>query len=831
MNFNARTVQVRGFRSAAAFALLAATTLGTGVIVAPAVAQTQTAVRYDIPAGQLSAALNRFAEASGVKLFYDASLTNGRSSPGLQGSFTAVEALSRLLAGSGLTFRQTGAGAYTLERAPQAAAGAIALGPVRVEGEGDGSVAPRSFSSDPDATEGTGAYIGSRTTTASRMPLTVKETPQSVTVVTRQRIDDFQLQTMQSVLTSIVGVSEERWDSDRGGFSARGFTVTNLQMDGIATPFAGATRSAINSPYLDSYLYDRIEVVRGATGLLSATGDPSATINLVRKKPGTEFAASGFLTAGSRDLYRGGVDVSVPIAADGAVRARLIGLYHKADSFRVRASDERLLLSGMLEADLSPTTLLRIANVYQDTESRGSSYGSLPRYYSDGGRLDMPRSTNLSTTWSRVDKTENRTDVTLEQQVGEDWTVVASLGRTRLKANPKVYFWGYGAPDRAGNGRMMYPWDSDGKRTQWTYDAHLNGSFGLFGREHMLMLGVNGYRRTDHQAAGGVAPLGAIDTNIFTFTGIVPEPARGPRDMWFITDKEKMDGVFGSLRLSLADPLHVIVGGRVTDWRTTQLFQLDAVDPGTVTENRPGRVFTPFFGATFDILPELTIYASYADLFTPQTERDVDNRVIDPIVGSNKEVGLKAALLDGGLTINAALYEAKRDNVAELIIPEVILPDGGFAYRSTGKGNKTRGFEIEVSGSITDRWNIYTGYNRNKTKDANGVVTNTITPQQTFKLQTTWKPPVLDDRLTIGGGLNWQSAMWQDCDWCVVGQPIRVEQEGYALVSLMARFDATDRISVSLNANNLFDKAYYTSAIDGNYGEPRSVLATVSARF
>lgn len=452
--------------------LSAALVIGTACIglgAAPALAQgasAATAHAFAIGAQPLVDAMREFSRATGIQIAYTASIGSGVTSPGVSGSFVPAEALSRLLTGTGLTFRYTGPNTVTLEPAPQAAGGAIQLGPVRVEGQGAGRHA--SLTSDPAATEGTGRYTGSQTSTASRLPLTVKETPQAVTIVTRQRIDDFQMQTVQSVLTNIVGITEERWDSDRGGFSARGFTISNMQVDGIASPFTGAAQSAINSPYLDTYLYDRIDVVRGATGLLSATGDPSATINLVRKKPGKEFAASGFLAAGSRDLYRGGVDLSVPITANGAVRARLIGLYHTADSFRVRASDERLLLSALLEFDLSPTTLLRVSNVYQDTESRGSSYGSLPRYYDDGGRLDLPRSTNLSTTWSRVDKKENRTDATLEQQVGENWTFVAAIGRTRLISNPKVYSWGYGAPDRAGNGRAMYPWDTDGKRTQWT---------------------------------------------------------------------------------------------------------------------------------------------------------------------------------------------------------------------------------------------------------------------------------------------------------------------------------------------------------------------------
>lgn len=111
-----------------------------------------------------------------------------------------------------------------------------------------------------------------------------------------------------------------------------------------------------------------------------------------------------------------------------------------------------------------------------------------------------------------------------------------------------------------------------------------------------------------------------------------------------------MDGIFGSVRLSLADPLHVIIGGRLTAWRTSQRVENRIAGTATFEETKPGKVFTPFYAATFDIIPELTVYASYADLFTPQSLRDVNNSIIDPIVGSNKEIGLKAALLNERLT-------------------------------------------------------------------------------------------------------------------------------------------------------------------------------------
>lgn len=820
--------------------MLTGTALCLG-FAAPALAQTaaptssEAARSFSIASQPLRDALRQLMQQGNLQIGFEAADVEGKTSSTVSGSMSAGAALSQLLAGTGLTFRYLTPGSVVLEPAPQSATGAVQLGPVRVEGSDGGT---GRITSDPNSTEGTGLYTGSRTTTANRMPLTVRETPQSVTIVTRDRIDDFQLLTIDSILTNVVGITQIRTESSRNSFVSRGFSVSNFQVDGVNANYLGsAPGGRTPSLQFDSYLYDRIEVVRGATGLLSPTGDPSATINLVRKKPGREFAAAGTAAVGSRDFVRAGVDLSAPLAADGGLRARVIGLYQENDSWRDRASDERLILSGIVEHDASPTTLVRLAGSYEKQDTRGPSYGSLPTYDTAGNRINLPRSTNLATTWSRWDKSELRADLTVEQQIGKDWTFTGVIGRSIANSDPFLFFLGNGVPDAAGDGRRFWSYVSDGKRSQWSYDLTLRGNFQIFGREHMLVFGANGYRQKDHRKAPNynlvVVPFlemlnQTVDTNIYTFTGIAPEFTPGAPDT-FTTTKFKMDGLFGSLRLSLADPLHVIVGGRVTDWRTSNAVERPGFQ--SYSENKPGKVFTPFAGVTFDITPQLTVYASYADVFTPQSERNVDDEIIPPIVGSNKEIGLKASLLDDRLAINAALYEARLDNVAELVLPEVMLPDGSSAYRSTGKGNRTRGFEIEISGAITPRWNIYTGFALNSTKDSERLRVNTEEPRETFKLQTMWRPPVLDDRLSIGGGVSWQGKTYLDCDYCIDDAVIRLEQKSYALVSLTANFDLTDRISFRLNANNLFDKTYYTYTGAGYYGEPRTVLLTANARF
>ena len=142
-----------------------------------------------------------------------------------------------------------------------------------------------------EVSEGTGEYITGKTRSATRLPLKQKETPQSVSIVTRSQIEDFALRDLNTLLGTTTGINVQQTETDRTYYSARGFDITNFQIDGIGLPFA----YGLQNGSLDTATYDRVEVLRGANGLLSSTGNPSATINLVRKRPGKSFAASASL--------------------------------------------------------------------------------------------------------------------------------------------------------------------------------------------------------------------------------------------------------------------------------------------------------------------------------------------------------------------------------------------------------------------------------------------------------------------------------------------------------------------------------------------------------
>lgn len=287
---------------------------GTSSVYAqPAADQSQqTQVRsYNIAAGSLDSVLTHFAAESGVLFASQPELVQGKHSPGLQGSHDAQTALSLLLAGTGLQAQLNAQGQYVLREIKDVAS----LPTMTISGKAPGST-----------TEGTGSYTTYSTSTSTRLNLSPLETPQSVSVLTRQRMDDQKLDNLPDALNAVTGITVKT--PSPGGDSpqiwARSSTIRNFQIDGVPT-------SASLSHYLQSTaMYDRIEVARGATGLMNGLGYPSATINMIRKRPTASPQASISAEAGNWDRYGSGVGVSGPLTESGNFRGRVVADYKPA---------------------------------------------------------------------------------------------------------------------------------------------------------------------------------------------------------------------------------------------------------------------------------------------------------------------------------------------------------------------------------------------------------------------------------------------------------------------------------------------------------------------
>ncbi|MBC2665440.1 TonB-dependent siderophore receptor [Novosphingobium flavum] len=668
-------------------------------------------------------------------------------------------------------------------------------------------------------TEGNEDYGVAEQRTATRLPLSQKETPQSVSVVTRAQIDDFQLNDVNQLLATVPGVNVLAAETDRVYYSARGYDIQTFQIDGVGMPFA----FGIQTGSLDTAIYDRIEVVRGAPGLLTPTGNPSAVVNFIRKRPYRDLRASVSAQYGSYDNLRLDGDISVPLTSDGSVRARAVGAYLDTDSYLDRYHLGRWTGYGIVEADLGPDTVASAGFAYQHHQSRAAQWGAVPLYYTDGTRVDFARSDNTGPDWAGWGVTERQIFGDLTHHWGEDWTATLTVLRRANDENDKL-FYVYGNPDReTGDGIYTYPGAFRGQTRNLTIDAHVAGKLSIGGRKHDVLFGAvrsaEGYIQDsayDYSTVGVPISLDQL------FSGTFPEPDF-PDFTESLNINRKQETVYGLVRLNLADPFKVMLGGNYTHASS------DGTSYGT-PQNYDRKKFLPFAGATFDVTANVTLYASYATIFNPQTEFDANNRLLDPIEGDNIEAGVKGEFFGGGLLATAAVFRARQNNTAQAAGFDTVL--GRTIY--AGVDSRSEGVEFELAGSPAQGLQLTGGFTTMRIRDENGDPARTFVPRTTAKFNATYSPPALS-ALKLGASLQYQSGFYFDPGTVssTTGETVRLEQEAYALLDLLVSYAITPRVTLSANVRNVTDVKYLTSLTfeQGYYGAPRTVLGTLTVKY
>lgn len=795
--------------SAACRALFAGVVATSPLLIAP-VAQAQPGTgqqtrAYAISAGPLDQALNRFAMEAGILLSINAQLTAAKHSQGLDGSYSVSEGLARLLVGTGLRAVSNG-GNYSLE-VTEGRGDVLELGATTIISNQLGTI-----------TEGTGSYTPGSIATATRLVLTPRETPQSISVVTRQHIDDFGLTGIDDVMRHTPGITVSTYDSERTNYYSRGFSIDNFQYDGIPT----LRNSAYSAGHTlsDMAIFDRVEILKGSPGLLSGAGSPGGVINLVRKKPGHEFKGHLDLAAGSWDNYRSQIDLTGPLTESGNVRGRAVVAYQDKHSFMDHYQRKTSVYYGILEFDLSPQTLLSVGADYQNNDPKGSGWsGSRPLFDSRGERIELPRSYNNGATWSSWQQYNHSLFATLEHSFDNDW--VGKLQYNRQVNGYDAPLGSMQSPPDASTGRAkLYANKYTGETTSNSLDGYASGPFSLLGREHELVVGASTSR--SHWLGKDYWNVTYYDNDIdfYNFDGDVTEPDWGPLGQR-IDQITRQTAAYLATRLSVNDQLSLLLGARLADYRLS----------GTDKSVETGRL-VPYAGMIYDLNSNYSLYASYTDIFMPQTYyRDSANKLLEPDEGQNYEVGIKGEFFDGRLNTSVAYFEVHQDNRPEsdLNADIALNADPYIAFKA-----KTKGYEAEISGELAAGWQIQAGYTHKIIRDQAGDKLSTWEPQDQLTLYTSYKLRGPLDRFTVGGGARWQSEGWQVLNNRGKGIREKFSQDPYSLVDAMARYQISENLSATLNVYNLFDKKYYTNI--GFYnsaysGDPRNVMLSTRWSF
>ncbi len=612
--------------------------------------------------------------------------------------------------------------------------------------------------------------------------------------------------------------------------------MNTVQMHSILRRLFGYAKHkarTVASP--DLALVERVEVLRGAAGLLQGAGSPGGAVNLVRKRPREAFGATVSASVGSWDTWRLEGDITSKLSQDGRVRGRAVAMTEERGSYIDYVGSNKQLAYGVLEWDMTRSTTFSLGASWQRIDELPSSDG-LPRY-STGEHLFLPRSTFLGADWNWRTFETSQIFIDLDQRIGESWKAKVSFSTLDSARASKVAY-SNGALNPATQTGVLSRWgDNRNDSQQWGLEASIGGPFSLLGRQHELQAGLS-FREEERTQRNVTGIIGPLDPTAWDPAAVAQpvSPAYSLRNEF----DYKQRGYWGVGRFSLADPVKLILGGRVSTWKDDG----QTVGPHASAPRASFKVtdrFTPFAGLVWDLNRQWSAYASYADVFKVQALRDRNGDLLPPLVGSNIELGIKGDLADGALTTSFALFRIDQENRPQQDpdFPCATFPTN--CYVAEGKV-RSQGFEAQVAGQVAVGWQMSAGYTYNQTEylkeersnagaitGAQGQSVSTFTPRNIVRLNTSYRLPGALNAWTLGGGLSSQSS------WTVVQGALRWEQEAYTLLNLNASYRIDPRFTLALSVNNLSDKTYWRSMSGttyGNvYGDPRNATLVLRGQF
>lgn len=656
------------------------------------------------------------------------------------------------------------------------------------------------------------SYLAEEMSTATGLGLSALETPQSVSQISRALMDDFEIDSLNEALETTPGIMVESVETDRTYYTARGFDITNFQLDGVGVP---ATYGNSNGE-IDTAIFERIEVVRGAGGLMAGAGNPSATINLVRKRPTDDFNLQLGATAGSWDKKRLDADVSGALAE--GVRGRFVVAGEDRESYLDRYGMQKNVAYGVVDWTLSASTRATAGISYQESNADSPLWGALPMHYTDGTQTDYDVSASTSAEWSYWDNTDTTAFAELVHEFANGWEAKAYYTHTEVEGDSEL-FYQYSLPDSGtGVGLIGYASEYGLEESRDLLDLRLSGSFQFAGRDHDLLFGYN-------WAEGTVEDYSLYDyTNGFPAIGDFTEWSGVTPVRPVFTDglsgsdwTDRQQSLYAATRLRLADSLSLIAGARVTDWKS------EGESYGEDHSARASGEVLPYAGLVYAFSDNVSAYVSHTETFMPNRDIGADLKRLEPAEGANDELGVKASLLDGKLVATAAVFRAEHQNVAESAYFDADL--GATIYE--GRDYESQGYEVELVGQLSEGLQGSLGYTELDIEDRDGNEARNFVPKRVLRAYANYRVPAIP-QLKVGAGVNWQDDIERITDYGVT-----VRQQSYANVSAFASYAVDENLSFALNAANLTDEKYINSLYwdQAFYGAPRNFSASVNWRY
>lgn len=694
---------------------------------------------------------------------------------------------------------------------------------------------------DLDITEKTGSYTTSQMTTATGLELSIRQTPQSVSVVSNKLIKDLALNEVSDALGYSTGVYVNS-ELGRKNMQIRGFNIDNVQEDGVASSVATSLQGDLGySKEMSSLIfYDRIEVLRGVAGLTQSNSEPSGTINLIRKKPTKEFQGSGSLSAASWSNYGGNFDISDSLNSSKTIRARFIGSLNKTGSFKDTISGRKEAAGVMFGFDIGDNSVLNAGTIYQKTTGVYDVYG-IPSVDGNGNLLNLDRKSYFGADWSQDNYQKINTFADLTHFFSDDWSLSGKINYTKSEGNFKFgQLWGVNPYGSRTHFIRRQKFENSGNEINFKLD--LVGKYELLNQNHDFFTnaGISKEKFTTQSKWG----RNLQGYSIYDFDAkSIPEPNWDLNSNLILNNKSLttiyQQSVTSGTRINFTDNLHLLAGVRFSRVKRESASENLLINVSTNNQIMTKSKFTPYAGLTWDFAQNHSFYISYAEIFKPQPVKSKDGNYIEPLVGSSYETGIKSEFFDKRLNTAIALFRIEQENRAtsDIADPTSFFADGRV---------RSEGLDIEISGEISKNWQIFAGYTLNKSKyvkseitsrdtdTTKGALANAYTPRHIFRLYTSYQVPTFE-ALRVSTGVRYQSKTSSKYKKTLALTP--PDQEAYALWDANINYKINKNFDIGFNVKNITDKRYFlntsTRVAGGRnyYGDPRNFTLTINYTY
>jgi iron complex outermembrane receptor protein len=798
---------VKHWLGASVLAVSGLALLPLGVAQAAEAQQQSTLFNFALAAKPLPQALSDFTRVTGISVVYTDEAPYAIKAPAITGQMSATQAMQRLLGNSGFTFRQIDARTLALEPLPTD--GALNLGATTINGAAQVS----------DTT----SYQPPPTSSVMRSHGLLLETPQTVNVVPAQVIRDQQPRNLDDALANVSGITQANTlGSTQDAVMLRGFGDNrngSIMQDGMPLVQGRAMNSTA----------ERVEVLKGPSSLLYGIQDPGGVVNIVSKKPeliqSTSLTARGSTFGDGKNGSGGNLDTTGPIG-DSGLAYRLIVDHEDEDYWRNYGTHRESLIAPSL-AWYGENTKLLFAYEHREFLSpfdRGTAIDPKTNH-----PLNIPSTRRLDEPFNNMEGRSDLYRFEADHDLNDDWK--AHFG----------YSWNRETYDASQvrvvkvntNGTLTR--SMDGTQGALTTDrfatASLEGKVNVAGMQHDLTFGLDDeYRKIYRADLIRQSPRGTFNYNDPVYGNEVAGSKVSAPDS-NQTDLLRSDSLFMQDAIHLTDQWILVGGARY------QMYDQYAGKgvPFTANTDGNGQKWVPRVGLVYRYTDELSFYGSYTESFKPNStiaplaNKSVLDGSLEPEQSKSWELGTKLDM-PGRITASAAVFNIEKRNVL------VQVGDGLAAVYSVAGKVRSRGLELDASGQLTDNWSVigsyaYTDAVVTEDPDLKGNRLQNVA-KNTGSLSAVYDFGSIlgGDQLRVGAGARYVGERSGDA-------ANSFDLPGYTVADAFATYDTKiegQKVKFQLNVKNLFDRTYYTSAVNTQFvsiGDARQVSVSSTLTF